>query len=61
MEVSVPVEVVCGECGTPLDAEVGEVSGSNYRVNPAQITVKPCEKCVDKARREGREEAEESS
>jgi hypothetical protein len=52
--IEISIDVRCDECNADLEAEF--VNLTYYHKQP-QITVKPCEKCLEAAKQEGREEA----
>ena len=47
IEISVTIECKCDECGDALDSDFESKRGKNI------VIVKPCEKCLEEARREG--------
>jgi len=56
-EVRVEFEAFCAGCGGGMCGNVD--TRSSRRRGMSQITIQPCEKCLEVARDEGRVEAEE--
>lgn len=53
----IDIEIYCGRCGAGLCNNTSFVSTRN-RSQPS-FRVDPCEKCLDEARQEGRDEVED--
>ena len=58
VNVSIEFDVYCHECGGELNVKTSVSSG--YRGQSLSIEADPCDTCINKAREEGREEAEVS-
>lgn len=56
MSATIKVEVSCAECGDDLDVE-GEASPHDGAEARAQFTIKPCEKCIERAKADAADEA----
>lgn len=56
MHAAITVELSCAECGDDLDVE-GESSPRDATEARAQFTIKPCMKCIEKAKQEAAEDA----
>jgi hypothetical protein len=55
ISISMSIEVVCNECGSPVVARVCNGHGGPW------IEVRPCTRCELAAEKRGREEAKEES
>jgi hypothetical protein len=52
--LDVEFEAFCAKCGWPMGGNVDTRTSRTRRI--PQITVAPCERCIDRARDEGYEE-----
>ena len=52
-DITIDIEAVCNECGSDLDI----TSSGTQRNGDPKLFIEPCQKCLEKAREEERENA----